>query len=204
MEGLLLRIKMIMNENTELLVKRLEKLDTKFEALSARVRNLERRKPKVIKPKENLVKYVLTACNLFRDYDMSGWEAEINTMKYTDAKKLSRLNPFVFQKIVRQLFKKKEHCNVHLKGTRIYQYKNKTWVHVNCQKGFLDECRKNLWMGFNEMCQHVLYEHTAWEKVYKPIIYKNIARVCPISNTGFRDLLSKCSKQAQINRKLFK
>ena len=109
MEGLLLRIKMIMNENTEVLVKRLDKLDGRFETLSKRVRNLERRKPKVEKPVSNEPKYVLTECNTFRNYDMDSWRPELNKMVWTDVRKLERLNPHVFQKICRQLFHKKEH-----------------------------------------------------------------------------------------------
>ena len=108
MEGLLLRIKMIMNENTELLVKRLDKLDGRFETLAKRVRNLERRKPKVEKLVSNEQKHELTECNTFRNYDMDFWRPELNEMVYTDVRKLCRLNPHVFQKICRQLFQKKE------------------------------------------------------------------------------------------------
>ena len=75
---------------------------------------------------------------------------------------------------------------------------------MNAQKEFLDECRKNLWETFNEMCQEVFQNHQGWEKVFRPIVYKNIARECPVSNTNFRNILSLCAKQAQINRKLFK
>jgi predicted nuclease with TOPRIM domain len=70
MEGLLLRIKMLLNENTELLVKRIDKLDAKFETLANRVRNLERRKPKVEKLKQDEPDFVLNSCSCFQNYDM--------------------------------------------------------------------------------------------------------------------------------------
>lgn len=204
MEGLLLRIKMIMNENTELLVKKITKLDGKFETLSKRVRNLERRKPKKENTKPAEANYVLKECKCFENYDFEFIREELGKMEYQNSRKLSRKTPYLFSKVFRQLFSRKENCNIHAIGTRIYQYRNKIWNHVNSQKDFIDRCRKNLWEGFNELCQDVLSSHSAWEKVFRPIIYENIARECPLSNTGFRDLLSRCSKQAHINRKLFK
>jgi hypothetical protein len=204
MEGLLLRIKMLLNENTERLVKRIDKLDAKFETLANRVRNLERRKPKVEKLKQDEPDFVLNSCSCFQNYDMEMIRGELQKMEYQKSSKLSRKQPQLFQKVCRQLFSRKEDCNIYLKGTRIYQYRNKTWNHVHSQKDFLNLCRKNIWEAFNEICQDVLSSHQGWEKVYRPIIYENIGRECPLLNAGFRDLLSKSCKRTELNRFLFK
>jgi hypothetical protein len=198
MNNLLSEISKLLDKQTNILTKRFDKLDKRVNNIRDRVTKLER--------KERVKKTKVTSCQNATQFDdhieTEQLQQDLSALTYLEANKVDRsdTSPKYFVQFVNKQFEKQENCNLHLKGTRLYEYVDGTWSIVSNLRGYLDRCRTNLWEEYNRTFKTVFEHGDSWDKVFGPIHNRNKSRKCPMSHSSFRRVLTQAASFAAENR----
>jgi hypothetical protein len=197
MNQFLSKIGEMFENQSKMINKRFDRLEKRHNSLRDRVLKLEKKKANPIK---NSVK-------AFDCYKKVTFESEktlrnaLNCLEHTECRKnLGRKNPQLFTRFAENQFTTQQNCNIHLKGCRLYVFEDSSWRLVTEQRPFLDGCRDNLWVHFNDFCKEILEPRDAWQKHFKSYVSENEARKCPMTNSYFRKILAKYASEAAKNR----
>ena len=200
MNNLLAEITKLFDKQTLYFTKRFDRLEKRVNGLRDRVTKIER-KERVNKSS----KVICVDAEQFKNTFLANrLETDLKSLKYTEASKIDREFPAFFPAFVESQFENPENCNLHLKGTRLYECVCNNWKLVSGMKIYLDTCRENLWVHFNDTCKSVYSDRDSWNKVFRPIIERNVKKKCPMSHSAFRNILSKFAPNAAKNRGLSK
>ena len=131
MNNLLSEISKLLDKQTRILTKRFDKLDKRVNGLRDRVTKLER--------KERVKKTKVTTCKNADQFDdnieTDQLHRDLSELTYLEANKVDRSegSPKFFVQ-----FEKQENCNLHLKGTRLYECVNGQWNNVSNLREYLE------------------------------------------------------------------
>jgi len=162
------------DDQSKMISKRFDRLETKYNSLRNRVSKLEGKQKK----KKPVLSYKLKP---FVDTFENDYELEFPAT-------LHRKIPRDFPLLITYCFQEEDAQNVHIKGERLYVYLDNQWM-MQTKKPFLEKLNQRLWGGLVDLCEIKYPEKKIGENEF--------------SISKLQDIIVRTSTAAAVNRKNF-
>ena len=178
MSSFLKEIQILLNQQTAIICKRLDRLETKYNTLRGRVSRLEK------SAKQKRKKYILNKFDFCQFTDLG------EGFCLQDHKELWKMFPPDYENLICYIFSSPANHNIAIKGERIYTYRQNGWVLEN-SPNFLTKCNSILWSLFDLACFEQQWNYEKRTKI-------------PFSNAQLKTIFLKIITKGSYNRHTFK